>query len=97
MVITVALEPLPVEPDRELRSWLGKSSRQTLIRVAEAQVKRHQADALRDLVAAKDFEPKHDTASVSLKKAQRYATFIEVLEEFTNRAPGEPYTTAKLS
>lgn len=95
MGIVVSLEQLSTEQERELRSWLGKSSRQTLIRVADAQVKRYQADALRDLVAMKDFDGKQAAAEVNIKKAQRYATFIDVLEELT--AQNEPHTTARLS
>ncbi len=95
MGITVALEPLATEQERELRSWLGKSSRQTLLRVAEAQLKRHQADALRDLTAMKDWDAKQGPAEVSLKRAQRYQTFIDVLVELAEQQ--DPYTTARLT
>lgn len=94
MAITVALEQLAPEQERELRSWLGKSSRQTLIRVADSQLKRHQADALRDMVAMSVWEAKQASAEASIKKAQRYQTFIDVLNEIADQK--EHYTIAKL-
>lgn len=94
-MISCTLEPMPADTERVLRIWLGKNEMQHLVRTAEAQEKLHQCEALKAVSEAKEFPAKFDAANESLRKAQKYTDFLEVLKQLTSQQ--EPYTIAKLT
>jgi hypothetical protein len=66
-----------------------------LIRSAEAQQKDWACKALVDALQGQDFNAKMDSANENLRKAQKYATFLEILKQLTDQK--EPHMVAKLS
>jgi hypothetical protein len=82
-MITCQMESLPMDADRDLRQWLNRSARQTLVRLADSKVKLAQTEALTAAVEAKDYPFKSEAAEAKMREAQRYQTFIDVLEEFS--------------
>lgn len=94
-MIRCNLEAMNAVQNEAFRTWLAKGEMHHLIQVAEAQVKHWECKALEDAIASKDYEKKMESANESLRKAQKYATFLEVLKQFTDQK--EPHMLAKIS
>jgi hypothetical protein len=94
-MINCQSESLPAGQDRSLRVWLAKPEAQILIRVAEAKCKIEAAQALDESIKSKDHENYLLAANETLRRAQRYATFLDVLKEISSQT--EPFTTVKLT
>jgi len=94
-MISCQLEPLPQSVDVGLREWLGKPHLATLRRVVDAKLKVFASKSINEALTAKDFERKLDAANASLLMAQRYQTFLDVLQEVTDQK--ETFQSAKLT
>lgn len=94
-MIICALEQLPANQDQELRLWLGRKEVETLKRVVLAMEQRWECEGLTEVVQSKDFPDKLNAANASFQRAQRYNTFLQVLQELINQR--DRFTTAKLT
>lgn len=94
-MIVCQLESLNPVHEAALRTLLGRGEMQDLVRSAEAQQKHWECKYLEDSVAAKDFDSKTTSANENLRKAQKYATFLEILKQLTEQK--EPHQIAKLT
>lgn len=92
-MITFKSEPLPHGAELELRQWLGKTQLRDLLRVVQSKQQKEECAALRDAISAKDFPGKLDAANESLRRAQRYQTFIDVMHEVVSQQ--NPFEIAK--
>lgn len=92
-MITCNLEGLNITRATALRRWLDQSEFSTLVEVANAKVKAHAVKALNQALEGGRYEAKLDAANEDLKHAQRFQTFIDVLQEI---AKEDPYQIAKL-
>jgi hypothetical protein len=86
---------LPHAQDEDFRKWLNRPEMNTLKAVAAGTAKKHLAMVANQAVEAKDFAGKLDAASVDLKMAQKWKSFLECLDEIT--AQKQPFATAKLT
>ena len=93
-VIKAQLQALTEGEEMALKEWFNKSPYQTLVRVLESKCKAYIAQASSDAMAAKDAELKLVAANEKLRKAQRYSTALDVLNEVVTQK--EPHTTVKL-
>lgn len=94
-MIECKLEQIPESQDTELRAWFAKKALQTLVRVANGKVKHYQAQGLAEIVEGKDHELKLEAGMDSLRQAQRYADFVQILQEFSDQQ--ERYEIATLT
>lgn len=88
-------EPLSEATDKALRIWLEKPERVTLEKVVLSKVKRHECDALRDMVSAKDFDALLVNSQESMRQARRWQLFLECLIEL--KSEKMPFHTVKLT
>jgi hypothetical protein len=85
---------LTAEKAKELRNWLDRPGLNILLDVAASQVKYHEALALNNAVEAKKRPLKGTISETEIEEAFRYATFIDVLNEF---AHAQEFKTTKLT
>lgn len=89
-------EQLLPELEKKLRQWLGQEPLRTLNRVAEAKLKQFAVAALQQAIEAKDHLPKLEQANESLRQAQRYQDFLEILKDIVERPIEKPFEVIKL-
>lgn len=94
-MIVCALEPMNPDVEKRLRIWLAKEEMQQLVRSAESQGKSLASKAISELLAADDFPDKREAGKETLRKAQKYVTFLEVLKQLTSQT--EPHMVCKLT
>lgn len=87
-------EPLAIDTAKKLRDWLRKPEAQTLRTVIGAKFRLAQEEALLDGMKADGSNGYGEKATLDLKKASRYATALNVIEEIAN--PETPLETIKL-
>lgn len=88
------LQPLKPEQQAALRDWLNKGEFSTLKLVAEAKAKQQLVIASNMGLLSQRHPGKSEPASQALEKANRYQTFLDVLDEIVK----EPnHSTVKLS
>lgn len=88
------LQALKPETQEALRGWLNKGEFSTLKLVAEAKVKQQLVIASNMGLLSQNHPGKAEPAAEALKKANRYQTFLDVLDEIVK----EPiHSTVKLS
>lgn len=94
-MIEARSEPLSIEAQDKLHRLFNGEMFAPLVKLAEAQEKLHEAEALKAATqAAQDSPLKIEATDKSLRQAARYKTFREVLTEFKETAT---YVTVKLS
>jgi hypothetical protein len=93
-VIECGLEQLTKSQEESLRLWLSNGNVETLIRVVKAKAQKCSCDALRDAIKTTDTGWKFDGANANLRRAQKYAAFLEVLKEVLEQ---KEYEIARLT
>jgi hypothetical protein len=79
--IELRKELLPEKEGHDLLIWLGKSESRIMTRIVESSVREHLAAATNAALRSQEAPLKMSLADESLKRAQRYMTFLEVLKE----------------
>jgi hypothetical protein len=94
-MIVARIEPITEKLQDDLRRLFQSPGYSVLVQVAEAQVKIHECEALRNAaIAAKSAPMKMDVADAELQKAARYLSFLQTLNEFKET---KSYVTVKLT
>lgn len=81
--------------DQSLRAWMDKGEAQTLRRIVKAKVQRAQCAGLNDAMKVEKFDGMAISVSENMRIAQRYQTFLDVLEELSTQK--EPFSIVRLS
>jgi hypothetical protein len=92
-VIQAHPEPLPVEKQAALRTWLAKPECALLKTIAESEAKRLQAQAVNEAVAARKNDGLMAVSEGSMQESLRYEHFVQVLTELIEM---DKHTTTRL-
>lgn len=92
-IVACHRQTLPEQETTDLLRWFQKGEFSVLVKLAEGKVREHMADAVRKALESKEHPLQMTSSNVSLQHAQRYTTFLEVLQEF--KAHKEPYQSIK--
>lgn len=90
-------QALTVAEDNELRSWLGKSGAQLMLKVIESKLYGLQLKHLEKAMEGSQFPLKLESSSEELKAALRYQTFLDIWKELTETPSDSPFTIIKLT
>ena len=71
---------LTQKEEDEFRSWINHNSCATLIKIVKSLLKESAAKALESACKAPDAPLKLDAANVELLRAQKYQSFLDILE-----------------
>lgn len=83
------------QTERELRSWLARHEFDTLVRVIESAMKVEAVKALERATQANTFPDYALAADEHMKRASRFRTALDVLNEVRSRQ--EPFSVARMT
>jgi len=94
-MIDVRPQPLSAEDTKNLQLWLAKPEGQILRKVVSSMGRAHLAEAMKDALEHAENNAKLDASNTKLAQAQRYQTFIKILDEIANQK--KPFTLTTIA